>query len=277
MRERNNYNSILSKAAVLASVLMVSMTFSVIAPLVVRAEEPPVVVELEAPAEEEKSAIGSPSAVTASTTKNSYIIGWSWAAPEGGLTPDASEEFPENDTDITHFSYQLFKGEEPVSETVRVDSSVLEVSTEVASEGTYVLKVWSVTRAGDFSAPVQGSVVMVAPVVLPELPPIEEETIPKPLDPIPLTVKPATTSTTTTAPANGRTYFIGDGSELATTNSSVLSATETKPAPAVSTTAVVQPSTQGWMIFGMAWYLWLLIAAGVFAAGKGAVAIAKRR
>lgn len=275
MRERSEFNSILPKAALLASVLMVSMTFSIAVSMTARAEDPPV--SLEQPAET-KPVIEAPASVSATSANDSSVINWVWGLPAGGLNPGAVEGEPgERGTDITHFQYQLFKNDASISDFIKVEATVVSADMEVISGGTYVLKVWSVTRDGEFSAPVEGSFEFTASTVKPELPPIKEETIPKPLNPLPAVTKPAASETKTSQPVNGRTYYIGDGRELATASPSVLAATDTNAAPPLSTPAVVKASTQGWVIYGMAWYIWLLIAAGMFAAGKGVVAYVKRR
>lgn len=275
MRERSGYNSILPKAALLASVLMVSMTFSIIAPMIARAEEPPV--SLEQPVEN-KPVIEGPESVSATSEKDSSVINWVWSLPAGGLDPGSTDEEPsEPGREITYFQYQLFKNEAPISDVTKVEASILSANTEVISGGTYVLKVWSVTLNEELSAPVEGSFLFTASTIKPELPPIKEETIPKPLDTVLSVTKPATSETKNSQPVNGRTYYIGNGADLAPVNPSVLAATDANVTPPLDAPAAVNASTQGWVIFGMAWYVWLLIAAGIFVAAKVLVASVKRR
>lgn len=56
----------------------------------------------------------------------------------------------------------------------------------------------------------------------------------------------------------------------------VLGARDTKTASPEKTVAVIEPSTQGWKLFGLAWFWWVLLGAAI-AAGWWMIAAARRR
>jgi len=247
----------------------VSLFVTFITPLVVRAEENQ---NVEAPSEVVAGTVESPGVPTATLQAGSNDIVWSWTTPAGGLTPDASNtEDPEQiateqPTDITKFQYEFsMKGEVITYSTI--ESSVLTVTTPATEDGDYTLRIWSVTRGGVPSEAVVGSVAFAVTIPnLPDLPPIE---VPAPIDTTPLINSPVSAGGSTTG---GSTPIVNRdpiSNSVGNPISDILSATNLDQAVAGADTAgMVKPSKQGWMIFGIAWYFWLIVLLSVFIAGR---------
>ncbi len=269
MRELEGRTVTTAKATTIAFGLVVSLIVLCMFPIAAHAEESPN--NLEPPAEQVGPPVESPGSPTATTPTDNANIVWVWSAPAGGLNPNYSEESPENSTDIVQYGYDLSNGETSVKSGV-VGSETLTTTTGVPGNGTYTFKLWSITRAGDFSPVVTGTITIFIP--LPDLPPLE---VPAPIDTTPIANIPSTTSATATSP---NTISSTDINISAPTfeRSSVLSATDQdNPVRVVDTAAAVKPSSQGWVIVGLPWYIWLVVAAVVFVAWRWIAKLVKAR
>lgn len=264
---------LLPKAKRLAYGLLVSMFVALILPLAAHAEDPQ---NLEGPAEN-AGQVESPGAPSGTSQADSFDIVWTWSAPAGGLTPDAvpsenPDEAPaEQPSDIIQYGYEFFNQNGVIASGV-VGTDVLSKTVTVNVDGDYTFKVWSITRAGATSAQVSGTISFVAPI-LPDLPPLE---VPDPIDITPVTNNSVATNGNTiggsTPIINKDTmgYLTGD------TNANILSSD--KPDRAVAgadTAAVVKASKQGWMILGLAWYVWLIILVVGFFIGRRVLIVAR--
>jgi len=214
---------------------------------------------------------GTPSAVSSTEDKN---IVWVWTAPPGGLSPDTpsgdpTEQEPtvaEYPTDIIQFGYELWNQDAPLSTGV-VSSDVSSVTTPVDSDGTYILKLWSIARSGATSAVVTGTIGVITPAPpLPPLPPIEEDIIPDPIDTKPLTntsylnIKPKAPAASSTINNSNNT-----DNSVNSPSASVLSANTIKDTISnVTKSGVAKTSSEGWVIVGIPWYIWLIAAAILF-------------
>jgi len=257
----------LPKARIVALALFVPACTSFLLPVNSYADD---AVSSGPPAQTAK-AVESPSAVTATSATDDRTIVWTWAAPNGGLTPDATSPqvdsngnpvSAEQSTDIVQFGYRLSKdGFTTTSGTV--GSDILTITTPVTDNGDYSLSVWSVSRAGDMSAEVSGSTT----VSMPDLVPIEDSSIPVPINAPPL-VTPLIVGSANTAPIASTNTSSNPGYVINTPSASVLSANKiaTDNVKEVAATGVANTSSQGWVVLGIPWYFWLLILAASYAA-----------
>ncbi len=265
------------RTKILAFTLFVStLVFSFI-PLSVHAEATP----NTDPANQTGTVVDSPGAPTATSSTNDDAIVWVWTAPASGLTPDAPTDPSqittppsEQPTDIIQFGYELSNAGGVVTSGT-VDSSVLTVTTPVTQDDTYTFKVWSINRVAATSAPAVGTITIntssappVGPVT-PITPPIDGSIIPAPLDSTTVDKPAPSSQTPTPVPLNKPTNVVPQSSNVSS-DPSVLSATDTTQniPKSAETAAAVKSSTQGWVIVGIPWYIWLLILAAVFAAGR---------
>ena len=227
----------------------------------VSAEEP----ETNSPPQEIGTAVAAPSGVQATSSQSDTTIVWVWQPPASGLTPDAPVDPPEEasleqPTDIVQFGYELSTNDTVFPSGV-VDVSTPTVTIQVAGSGTYSLKVWSITREGVFSEADIGVIAIAIPT---ELPPITEDLIPLPINTstvvqpvIPGRVEPKTSSPQITNNNNG--------SQTNASVPSVLSANNVNtPVAPIEIAGVVKPSTQGWVILGIPWYIVAIVAGGMF-------------
>lgn len=234
--------------------------------------------------------VPSPGIPSATSSAADHTIVWAWAAPAGGLTPDAAkaqdpaQPDPSNDqtlqtqtateqpTDIIQYGYELSKQGIVVTTGV-VSADTPTVTTTVTEDGDYVFKVWSVNRIAAVSAPAFGSITITTPQTDPgTLPPIGDDIIPAPINTTllekasaaavsnaahPLLKQPTKSSKTSSQPAP----------------SDVLGASNVSAAsgPMEKVAAAVKPSSQGWVIFGLPWYLWMLSLGALFIAGRWAL------
>ena len=110
---------------------------------------------------------------------------------------------------------------------------------------------------------------------LPDLPPIE---VPAPINTTPLINSPVSVGQSTTG---GSTPIVNRdpiNNSVGDPISNILQATNLDQAVAGADTAgMVKPSTQGWMIFGIAWYVWLVILVGMFIGGRLVLSSINRR
>ncbi|MFZ1302002.1 MAG: hypothetical protein WAQ27_05535 [Candidatus Microsaccharimonas sp.] len=247
-------------------------------------EEP--ITEPDEPAAEVVESPGTP-VVTSPT--DSHDTTWVWTPPAGGTTPDAPEVDPSADpaepvaeqpSDITQYGYEL-SGSGGVVGSGLVDSNTYTVTVTVTADGDYVFRVWSVTRAGQVSAPAVGNVTIVTPVPevpeVPVLPPIQPEVIPQPIDTSPVSSKPVVYVGTTTSTNTSGTSETPSSPDF-TNNANVLSAGDTAQTTTDTTAAApVQSSSQGWLIIGLPWYIWLLIAAVLFTAWRWVMSVINNR
>ena len=242
-------------------IVAVFLAASLFSPTVL-AEEP----GSNTPPQEIGTVVSAPSGVQATSSQSDTTIVWVWQPPASGLTPDApvdpSEETPlERPTDIVQFGYELSTTDAVFPSGV-VDASTPTVTIEVAGNGTYSLKVWSITREGVFSEADIGVIAIITPTT--ELPPITEDLIPLPINTstvvqpvIPGRVEPKTSSPQITNNNNG--------SQTNASVPSVLSANNVNtPVAPIEIAGVVKPSTQGWVILGIPWYIVAIVVGGMF-------------
>ena len=257
----------LPKARIVALALFVPACTSIFLPANSYAEG---TASPEPPAQTAK-VVESPSAVTATSATNDRTIVWTWAVPAGGLTPDATSPqvdsngtpaSTEQSTDIIQFGYRLSKDGTTQASGV-VGSDILTITTPVTDNGDYSLSVWSVSRAGDMSAEVSGSTT----VSMPDLVPIEDSSIPVPINAPPL-VTPLIVGSANTAPIASTNTSSNPGYVINTPSASVLSANKiaTDNVKEVAATGVANTSSQGWVVLGIPWYFWLVILAASYAA-----------
>ncbi len=270
------------KATKLVSALLVAMLMVSVLPLQTRAQE--IEQNVLTPTEGYSTVQGPSTPPVATSEIDDYNIVWSWGAPEGELTVDTvtSPESPDvelvdNSTDITEFGYQLSK-QGALHSAGSVSSDTYSLTTPVSSDGVYTLKVWSITRGGTTSAATQGSIT-IQTLVKEQLPPIGVEIIPEPIDTSSVINKQASNENPVIRNAPVRlneeivTNSLGNG------DGQVLSASKSdaEPAIALDTAGIVKSTGQGWVILDVAWYVWLLIVAGLFAAGRGLMALINTR
>jgi hypothetical protein len=228
--------------------------------------------------------VESPGIPSATSSASDYTIVWVWTPPAGGLTPDAPAADPSQTdpsvqtgqpSDIIQFGYELSTQGTVIKSDV-VDSNVLAVTTPVTQDGEYTFKVWSITRVAATSAPAVGGITITTPVP-PTLPPIEGGIVPAPIDTTSVVDKPASSvGSTVNPPLKKSTNSANNSSQ--STNASVLSATDIQnPANSAEKVAVVKASSQGWVILGVPWYLWLVTVVVVFITGRGVLSFVYHR
>jgi hypothetical protein len=230
---------------------------------------------------ESVQAPGTPAATTPTDVKD---IVWEWTPPENGTTPDAPvvppadpTETPEiveppvvvtpvpHATDITHYGYEL-SADGTVILTGTVESTENKVTTKVDKRGTYSFRLWSITRDAQISDSIFANQTVVNPPI-PYYPPV---VVPAALDTRPIDNIPS--STDTSVAVNNTLFYNGRNQPI--TNSDVASAnvfgdTNTgdankTPSPQSDVATVVKASNQGWIIAGLNWYIWILVAAIIF-------------
>ena len=238
--------------------------------------------------------VQSPGMPSATSSASNHTIVWVWTAPAGGLTPDASavaspttQTIPSADstqtqlaneqpTDIIQYGYELSKQGAVITSGI-VNADTPTVTTMVTEDGDYVFKVWSVTRIAAISAPAIGGITIATPAPDPStLPPIGNDIIPAPLNTAVLEKPTSSTSSTTTHPLLKPSPASKISSQPSA--SDVLAASDTKVpvTPIEKITGVVTPSTQGWMIFNIAWYVWLIVLAAIFIVGRWVIVTRRR-
>lgn len=269
-----------TKALSLVFSFVAAFLMSVFVPVIVLAEEAPT--DVVAPAEADTS-VQPPGFPYATSAANDYALSWQWSMPDGGLTPDALIDpdnpdipAPAQPSDIVLFGYEFLKQGAVISRG-EVNSAQFTLDTPVTANGTYNLKVWSITREATTSIAAEGTMVITKASVTP-LPNIDENIIPKPIDTTNVIKKQASTESAiiNTAPLNSANTV--NEVPVEPVKPSVLSANDNQvDTPVLNTVAVVKPSTQGWVILGLAWYFWLLIIAGLFVAGRGIMAYVNAR
>lgn len=219
------------------------------------------------PTNQTSPVVESPRNVAATSATSNRSIVWTWAAPAGGLTPDASS--PEaadpnaqppasattQPTDIVLFGYELFKtGNQVTSGTV--GSSALAITTPVTENGEYTLYVQSVTRAGDMSAQTSGSITISATTVVVPQPDAEvsatgtAETTPPPSTPVQRPRK--------TTPSTAVNFSKTPGYVTNIPGADVLAATNANDAPAGRGT---EPFDIIAVMKTVPWYAWVAIVA----------------
>jgi hypothetical protein len=301
-----------SKAKALTLALFVSLFVLFVFPVATHAQAvPPADTTTEAPAddttsqgdEEPAPTVEAPGEPVATSPTDERDIVWEWAPPEGGLTPDAPVVEPvepvvptdpaepthqaevevppetpvaEHPTDITHYGYELSDGD-IIVDAGTVESTVTTATTKVINTGSYAFRLWSITRDTQVSNSVFGYITIVnSTPVLPSYPPIE---IPVLIGATPSTDIP----TISQVVSNTLTYYTAVASTVissdeSTTNANVLSDTDTaSPVSQAGVTAAVVPSSQGWVIAGLPWYVWLLIVAIIFTAWRWFAMVAKNK
>ena len=267
MRELKGRIQTLPKAKTIALTVFVSV-FSLLAyPISTSAVTSPSRVTVsQSPENLVSTSVQPPGTTNATSLNDNKNIVWVWGMPAGGLTPDATnnegEEPVTHATDIIGFGYELsLQGTVVISGTV--GSGTQTVTTPVTDNGKYDFRVWSITRVGQMSAYSEGSITIFTPIVVsPPQPAIEAPAAVQPIGGSNAGSKPAANA------APSKPTATPDGETPTTTpeaDAGVLSATNGNDlADPVSKAAVIAPSKEGWVILGMAWYVWLVIAAVIY-------------
>jgi hypothetical protein len=234
-------------------------------------------------------AVQAPGTPTATSPTDSKDIVWEWDPPANGTTPEAPVEQPaevptdegtttdpatpvvvppaapkpQYSSDITHYGYELSEAG-TVLQTGVVESSQNSVTTTVDKRGTYNFRLWSITRNAEISQLVTASQTVVNPA-LPTVPPIA---VPAALNTRPIDHIPSSdiTSGEQLVMYSGRTEpvstaDVASSNVIGTANANISNKT---PTPQADVAAVVKTSDQGWIIAGLAWYIWILIATILF-------------
>ena len=238
--------------------------------------------------------VKAPGTPVATSPTNNGTIDWEWTTPEGGLTPDAPTTAPEQPaettdpvdpttdpsqpvgeqpqqpsapaptehaTDIVKYGYQLSRNN-VVVEQGTIDATSTKVTTSVNRSGDYLFQLWSITRDNHFSDIAYGFFTVQFPVVVPIYPPIA----------VPSEITNTAVATAMTTETTADTYYSTASTPPITSSNSVASQTVASAvetvtaAPASAVPPIVKTSSQGWMILGLPWYIWLLaLAVGVTA------------
>jgi hypothetical protein len=305
----------ISKAKTIAIPLFAALFVMFIFPVAAHAEPiPPTPPTLEVPTKDGQlpnennegevyvpnPAVETPGAPVATSPTTDRDIEWEWTPPVNGTTPDATVETPtetptdpagepteptevppvetppaQHSTDITHYGYELTE-DGTVIVTGVVESTVNKVSTRVNSRGTYVFRLWSITRAAEISESVYANATIVNPV-LPTVPPI---VVPTSLDTAPIDAIPAINEATalSTVFYNGRNVPVASSNVASTAN--VRESSDSKnnaPSPRSDIATVINASSKGWVLAGLPWYIWLLVAAIIFTSWRWIVTNAKSK
>ncbi len=280
------------KVKFFAVALLVSMLALIAFPVAAHAEEiPPTPPTMEVPTKDgnlpnenlegdvyvPNPAVQTPGTPVVTSPPTDRDIEWEWTPPVNGTTPDAPVEVPaepteetppvvvpptEHATDITHYGYELSE-DGTVLITGVVESTVNRVSTKVNSRGTYLFRLWSITRDAQISESVYANATIMNPV-LPSLPPI---VVPEPLETAPIDTIPAANEPTALSSVfyNGRNVPVVSSSVASTTNARESDDGEnTNPTPQSDMATILNASNQGWTLAGLPWYVWLLIIAIIF-------------
>lgn len=237
---------------------------------------------------QQEYAVPKPGSLVATSSADNYTITWVWTAPEEPtsskpadetVATEQNAELPEKEekpTDIVEYGYELYSQEKLItSGTVKAD--VFTVSTAVKSDGVYTFNVRSITRESVVSLPAIGSITIASPIPqLPILTPIGPENIPAPIDTKPIANISSTRNNRVTSNSTPLPTSVDFGSNPARSN--VLSATDAKKEiTPVETVGVVKASNQGWVMFGLPWYAWLLIIGLGFVGWRRARLIMSKR
>lgn len=312
MRGIRGHGQVITEAKIIATALFVSLFVIFIFPVAAHAQAaPPIDTTTETPIDETpevvdeetepaEPAVQAPGTPVATSPDDDRDIVWEWTPPENGVTPDAPVAEPtdpveqpadpstpptepvepvivERPTDIIKYGYEL-TNQGVVVTSGEVESNVNTVTTQVSSNGDYVFKVWSITRDAQLSNPAEGYKTIVSPVpVIPSFPVIE---VPAPIGAVPIedvvaiNNAPAVSSNTYPSSAAPSGYIFNEFPPSA----DVLSDSDTgDSASPAETLAVVAPSNQGWVILGLPWYVWLLMAAIVYTAWRWFDTVAQNR
>jgi hypothetical protein len=247
-------------------------------------------------------AVQAPGTPTATSPTDIKDIVWEWDPPVNGTTPEAPVEQPatvpaDEDTitdpatpvvvppvtpkpqypsDITHYGYELSEAG-TVLQTGVVESSQNSVTTTVGKRGTYNFRLWSITRNAEISQSVTASHTVVNPA-FPSVPPIA---VPAALNTRPIDHIPSSNNTSSEQLVmySGRTEpvttaTVASANVLGNTSADVNNET---PTPQADVAAVVKTSDQGWIVAGLAWYIWILIATILFTSWRWYLSAVKNR
>jgi hypothetical protein len=237
--------------------------------------------------------VAAPGIPVVTSPENDKDITWEWPAPtpvENGETPanpgtdqptdtpsdepveQPVEEQPGNGGPTpeptpaptpTGYGYELTKDSE-IIQSGEVGLEVRSVTTTVKADGTYVFRVW--TLAGSFiSNKVEAQTTIVTPTPPVVFVPIEVgELLPDISAPLLReTIRPAAVAAAEATRAIAETSATAASPDF-TGNAQVLSTQDSAAEVDAPIAAVVKPSTQGWVLFGLPWYIWLLVAAIIF-------------
>ena len=240
-------------------------------------EDPKTQLQTEEPNGHSKPEVEAPNLPMAVSNADDPVVVWQWAAPAGGLTPDVStvvgDESTELPTDIILYGYEV-SNEKGIQASGQVSTDTPAVTTEAKSNGTYSIKVWSITRAQNISAPAIGTVTINSPsLVIPENTPI---VVPLPID----------TSSVTKVEAVGSVNVEKDSSSpkqspqrpnVDNNSAGVLSSNNSPEVKSINeSTVAVAPSKNGWVIFGTAWYVWFVVIIALLAFIRLCTALVKK-
>jgi len=262
MRELTGRVLTISKAKTLALALLVALLSLFVSPANLYAQEPSNTETVT----QTGPALDTPENVTATSPTNNRDIVWTWTAPDGTSAPDENGNPTEPPrTDIVNFGYMLTKDSVEVT-SGKVEATIYTVTTSTIDNGEYVLSVWSIDKDGIQSKAATGSIKIFIPI--PNLAPIEEATIPAPIiNTMPVLTTPIGGGTnTSTAPQNSAANTPGYLTNAP--SASVLGANNPTRDnfDEVAVAGVAKASTQGWVILGTPWYVWLLILAASYVA-----------
>ena len=188
-------------------------------------------------------------ATTAFSTTPPVINGDSYTQKGNVATPALSTD----ETDVT-FSWVITSG--TVGGATISDPSLLTPTFTFSADGTYDFTLTVTDSFGNITT-VTLSITYLAPYIPgPTAPLTPEEAAPKPVTPY---VRPASVTTT---PAAAEYPTASDPQEIdAEVLASLNDIDETQgDAEITSTATAISRSEQGWKLFGLAWYWWVLIA-----------------
>ena len=239
--------------------------------------EPPVT---EPPVTPEPPVIAAPGTPVVTSPPNDKEIIWEWtpAVPPTPTVPSQptepevpAEEAPVEQPPVeevppakppvyTGYGWELSKDGTSV-DSGQVGLDVLKWKTKVLVDGTYTFRVWTIAEGDLKSAWSEAHTTIKTPIVPPVIfvPIKESEFLP-----------PAATALRSYEKPVNIVYAASNNDDAVVTvpasdtlqNTQVLSAQSDSGQEAVA--AVVKPSTQGWVLFNVPWYVWLLVAAIIF-------------
>ena len=240
--------------------------------------EPPVT---EPPVTPEPPVIAAPGTPVVTSPPNDKEIIWEWtpAVPPTVPQQPTEPELPAEETPVeqppveevppvkppvyTGYGWELLKDGTSV-DTGKVGLDVLKWTTKVSVDGTYTFRIWTIAEDDLKSAWTEAHTTIKTPIVPPVIfVPIKEAEFLPPPAAIALRSyeKPVNTVYAT---SNNDDAVVTVPASDTLQNTQVLSAQSDSGQETVA--AVVKPSTQGWVLFNVPWYVWLLVAAIIFTA-----------
>lgn len=199
----------------------------------------------------------APSLLTGKIGSDKASITWSWTA---------SGDPGEYASGISGYSYRLLKdGVESGDGTGVLDKNIQTYTVSNVATGRYTLELWSLDRVGNESERVISEAVMIKDLSGQQdgETPILDGPI-EPLESYEYVTKPSISSALNQGSDASRQYELTDESVARVAIADSSSTTTGAPVEQMVTNqAVITPTTDGWSIFGVLWYWWLLLAAFV--------------